>query len=118
MHRGAQLRSRFAEVFERPAFIVTTGKGMNDREVFSGRLRDDNSRDPFRGRWKRGEKRERKMAHGIAKLRTMGPVPGIDGVERFELRDASVFPYSHQIQTRVDDGAGTIVQRGGREEKG
>ena len=65
-------------------------------------------RDTFHGRRKRGEKRKRKMAHSISKLRTMGPVPGIDRVERFELRDAGPFHHSHQIQAGIGDGACTI----------
>ena len=81
---------------------------MDDREVFKRMRRNNDVRDSFGGRRKRGEKRERKMAHSLSKLWTMGPVPGIDGVEGFQLRDASPFHHSHQIQTRIGDSPGTV----------
>jgi len=81
---------------------------MKDREVLNRSLRHNNSRRAFRGRRQRREKRERKMAHSISKLRTMGPVPGIDRVERFELRDASPFDDAHQIQTSIGDSSGAV----------
>jgi hypothetical protein len=81
---------------------------MDDREVFNRLRWYSDVRNPFRGRRQRREKRERKMAHSISKLRTMGPVPGIDGVERLQLRDARSLYYPHQIQTGIGDGAHTI----------
>jgi len=90
---------------------------MDDREVLSRSLRDGNSRRAFRGRRKRGEKREREMAHSISKLRTMGPVPGIDGVERFELRNAGPFHDPHQIQTRIGKSPGTIGEADQRQHR-
>jgi hypothetical protein len=90
---------------------------MNDREVLSGRLRDDNPRDSFRGRRKRREKREREMANSISKLRTMCPVPGMDGVERFELGDAGAFHDAHQIQASVGDSSSTICEADQRERR-
>ena len=65
-------------------------------------------RDPFRGRRQRREECERKMPHSLSKLRTMGPVPGINGVERFELRYACPFHDAHQVQAGIGDSAGAI----------
>jgi hypothetical protein len=48
------------------------------------------------------------MTHSISKLRTMGPVPGINGVERLELRDAGPFRDAHQIQAGIGESAGSI----------
>jgi hypothetical protein len=80
-HGDAQLRGNFAEVFERPAFVAITRKGMDDTEVLLGRQGNGDVWDPVGWRRKCRKERERKMAHSISKLRTMGPVPGIDGVE-------------------------------------
>jgi hypothetical protein len=74
---------------------------MDDGEVLNRCGRNGNARDAFGGRRERGEKRERKMADGVAKFRTVRPVPGIDGVEGFELRDASPVHDSHQTQGSV-----------------
>ena len=60
---------------------------MNNGEVLNGCPRNSDVRNPFRWRRQRREKRKWEMAHSIAKLGTIGPVPGIDGVESFELRD-------------------------------
>jgi hypothetical protein len=90
---------------------------MNDGEVLDGGLGHGDARRAFRGRRKRGEKRERKMAHSISKLRTMGPVPGIDGVERFQFRDASAFHNSHQIQTSIGKSPGTIGEADQRQHR-
>jgi hypothetical protein len=48
------------------------------------------------------------MPHSISKLRTTGPVPGINGVERVELRHAGPFHDAHQIQAGIGESAGTI----------
>ena len=85
---------------------------------FLDRLRwNRDVRNPFRGRRQRGEERERKMAHSISKLRTMGPVPGIDGVERFELRDAGAFHDSHQIQASIGDSPGAVGEADQRQHR-
>ena len=81
---------------------------MDDREVLSGDLRDRNLRRAFGGRRKRGEERERKMAHSVSKLRTMGPVPGIDGVEGFQRGNAGPIHDSHQIQGSVGKSPGAV----------
>jgi len=90
---------------------------MNHRKVLNGCLGNGYARNPLGRRRKRGEKRERKMAHGISKLRTMGPVPGIDGVERLQLRNAGVFHHSHQIQTGICDGAYPIGETDQRQHR-
>ncbi len=38
----------------------------------------------------------------------MGPVPGINGVERLKLRHARPFHDSHQIQAGIGDSAGMV----------
>jgi hypothetical protein len=81
---------------------------MDDREVPDGCGRNSDVRNPFGGRRQRREKREREMAQSISKLRTMGPVPGIDRVERFELRDAGSFHHSHQIQAGIGNRSGAV----------
>jgi len=74
---------------------------MNDGKVAGRFRRDGDVRNSLRGRRERGEKRERKMADGVAEFGTVGSVPGIDGVEGFELGDAGVFDHADQIQSRI-----------------
>lgn len=88
---------------------------MNDREVLGARGRHGDARNPFHGRWKRREECERKVAHSIPELRTMGPVPGIDGIERFELRDTRPFDDAHQIQAGIGDRACAVGKADQRE---
>jgi len=42
---------------------------------------------------------------GIAKLETVRAVPGIDGIEVFQLWNAGAFEHAHQIECGVGDGA-------------
>jgi len=42
---------------------------------------------------------------GIAKLGTVRAVPGIDGIEVFQLWNAGAFEHAHQIECGVGDGA-------------
>jgi len=81
---------------------------MDDRKVLRCYFGNGDMRNPFRGRRQRREECERKMAHSISKLRTTGPVPGINGVERVELRHAGPFHDAHQIQAGIGESAGTI----------
>jgi hypothetical protein len=81
---------------------------MDDREVLDRFRWNGDLRDPFRGRRKCREKGERKMAHSILKLRTMGPIPGIDRIERFKLRNARPFHHTHQIQTSIGDSSRAV----------
>jgi hypothetical protein len=108
LDRDSALRGDFAEVFERPSLLQITGKGLDDGEVLGRFRRDGDVWDAFRGRRKRGEKRERKMADGVAEFRSVGSVPGIDGVEGFELGYAGVFDHADQIQSRIGESTGTV----------
>ena len=108
LHGDLQSRGHFAKILERPTFCRVAGKGVDNRKILDRLPWNSDVRNPFRGRRKRGEERERKMAHSVSKLRAMGPVPGIDGVERFELRDAGAFHHAHQIQTGIGDSPRTI----------
>lgn len=81
---------------------------MDDREILRRRRGNSDVGNPFHGRRKRREKRERKMAERISKLRTMGPVPGIDGVECFKRGDARPFHHSHQIDAGIGDSPGAV----------
>ena len=81
---------------------------MNDREVLDRGWRNSDVRNPLHGRRQRREERERKMAHSISKLRTMGPVPGINGIERLELGNAGALHDSHKLQTSIGNRACTI----------
>jgi len=95
------MRGHFFEVLDRPALLQITCKRMDHREVFDRPGRDSNARDSLGGRRERGEERERKMLHGVAEFRTVRSVPGINGIERFKLRDAGAFGDAHQIQRGV-----------------
>src|ERR1700676_4837824 len=89
-------RRHLAKVFERPAFFQITRKGMNHGDVF-GRLRGyGDARDAF-GRRECGKKREWQVADRVAEFGTVRSIPGIDGLEGFQLRNAGAFHYSHQI---------------------
>jgi len=99
---------KFAEGFERPSFLWVAGKGMDDGEVLGRLRRYGDVRNSFRGRRQCGKKRERKMADGIAEFGTVGSVPGIDGVERFELGDAGAFDHPEQIQSGIGNRPGAV----------
>ena len=89
LNRNAQLRGDCAKVFQRPAFIAITRERVNDGEG-SNRLGGHcDPRDAFDGRRQRREKREGQMADGLAEVWAVRSVPGIDGVEGFEVRNAS-----------------------------
>jgi len=57
------------------------------------------------------------MPHSISKLWTMGPIPGIDGIERFEFRDARSVHHSHQLNAGIGDSACTIREADQREHR-
>lgn len=90
---------------------------MHHREVFDGSFRNHNERGPFSGRWKRGEKRERKVTDSVAEFGTIRSVPGIDGIERFEFRDARPFHHSQQVQGCVCESPGAIGEPDQREQR-
>ena len=113
----AEPRGYFAEIFQRPAFPAAAGERVNGDEVLHRRRRDRNPRDSFL-RWrKRGEKCEREMANGVAKLGTVGAVPGIDRVERFKLRDTRVFDDAEKIESGIGDGAGVVGETDQRQQR-
>jgi hypothetical protein len=74
-------------------------------------------RDTFHRRRQRGEERKWKLTDGIAKFRTVRSVPGMDGVERFQLREAGPFHYSHQIQASVGKSPGAIRETNQRQHR-
>jgi hypothetical protein len=96
------------EVFEFPAFIAVARKRMDDREVLNRCGWNSNVRNPFGGRRKRWEKREREMPDSVAEFSAVRSVPGIDGVERFQLRDAGPFHHSDQIQASIGKSPGAV----------
>lgn len=102
-HRNTQLRGHFAKAFERPAFGRVTGEGVYHGKVLDSRRRDSDRRHAFRRRRKRGEKSEGKMADGVAEIGAIRSVPGIDGIEGFEFRDAGVFDHAQQIEAGIGD---------------
>jgi len=90
---------------------------MDDREVLSGRGWHGDMRNAVDRRRERGEERERKIADGVAKFGTVGSVPGINGVERFELRHTCPFHYSHQIQAGVWKSPGAVGESDQRKQR-
>jgi hypothetical protein len=90
---------------------------MDDRKVLRCYFGNSDVGDSVRGRWKHREECERKMAHSISKLRTMGPVPGIDGVELFQRRDTGPLDDAHQIQAGIGDSACAVGKTDQREHR-
>jgi hypothetical protein len=111
------LGGHFAKVFERPSFSQVARKRMDDREVLSGRRRHRYPRDAFRGRRERGEKRERKMADSVAEFGAVRPVPGVDGIEGFELGHAGVFDHADQIQRSIGNRPGAVREADQRKQR-
>jgi len=83
---------------------------MDDGKVLLGRRWNGDVWDSFGGRRQSRKEREREMAQSISKLRTMGPVPAIDRVERFQLWDAGAFHDAHQIQAGIGNCAGAVCK--------
>jgi hypothetical protein len=44
----------------------------------------------------------------IAEFRTVGAVPGVDGIESLELRNTGVRKNTNQLEPGIDDGARSI----------
>ena len=80
---------------------------MNRNEVFVGGGRNGDARDAF-GRWQGGEELERQVLHGLSKFGPVGAVPGIDRIERFKRRHASVFHHTYQVEACVRDRSRAI----------
>jgi hypothetical protein len=83
---------------------------MDDGEVLLGRRWNDDLWDSLGGRRKCGKKRERQTAHSVSKLTTMGPIPGIDGVECLQVPDAGTFHDTHQVQAGIGNCAGAVCK--------
>jgi len=74
---------------------------MNHREVFDRRRGHvDMGHADGRNRERRKES-ERKMPDRLAEVRPIRPVPGINRIERCELRDARIVGHTKQIQPRI-----------------
>lgn len=79
---------------------------MDYREMSGFGGRKIKARRTWRGDGQRREKGERQMPNGVAELRVAGAVPGVNGVERFEFRNASIVEHADQVQAGIGDGAG------------
>jgi len=90
---------------------------MDDGKVLGRRRRNGYPRDPFGGRRKRRKKREREMPDRVAEFQAVRSVPGIDGVERFQLRDAGILCHSDQIQAGIGKRPRTISEANQRKQR-
>jgi hypothetical protein len=104
----AQASGHFAEIFEGPAFFAAAGKGMDHGEVFGRTGGNLDSRNSVRWGRQRREEGKREIADGLAKLGTVGSVPGVDRIEKLEFGDAGVLYHAQQIEASVGDGAGAV----------
>ncbi len=83
---------------------------MNDSEILRLRRRHFNPRDPAVRNRQRRKERERQMAHRVSKLRPIRPIPGIDRVERFKLRNPRALDHPNQIEPRIRDRPCSICE--------
>jgi len=81
---------------------------MDHGEILTSSRRDRNARDAFGRRRKCGKECEGQMTDRFAELGAVRTVPGIDGIEVFELRDAGTFDHADQVESGVGDGACAI----------
>ena len=87
---------------------------MDRGESFDRRGRDFDPRNRTGLKRECGKERERQGAHCIAKLRSIGAVPGINRVERTKRVERSAFHNAYQVEAGVGDGsraAGEADQR-------
>jgi hypothetical protein len=108
LHGHIEARRDFAVPIDRPVFLAAPGKGMDYGEIAGLDRRQVDARHTLRRNWQRGKKRERQMADRMAELRAIGPVPGIDGIEGFELGNAGVVEHADQVQAGIGDRAGAV----------
>lgn len=80
---------------------------MNDRELLPRGRRNVDARRRF-GKSLRGEKRERQMRHGRAKLGPRRAIPGVNFVERCERFAFRVVDHADQFEPGVSDGARAV----------
>ena len=57
------------------------------------------------------------MPDGVAKFRAIGPVPGINGVERFERGDWGIFDDADQVKAGVGNRPDTVGKTNQREHR-
>lgn len=90
---------------------------MNHCEITDWGRRNRDARDSIvRGR-QCGEKSERKIANGSAKLGAVEAVPGIDRIERFQFGDPRVFDDAQHIETGVGDRASSVGEADQRQQR-
>ena len=81
---------------------------MDYSEILASSRRNGNAGDAFGGRRKRREECKWQVADRIAKLGAVRAVPGIDGIEVLQLRNAGILDHADQIESGVGDGAGAV----------
>ena len=116
-HGHIQMGRKLAETFERPVFAGAAGERVDYGEIFAWRFRDRDAGDPIGRERQRGEKREGQVTDGIAELGTIGSVPGINRIERFELRDPRAVDDAEEIQTGVGDRASAAGKSDQRQDR-
>jgi hypothetical protein len=116
LHRHPELRGHGAEVIQRPALGGAAGEGMDDGVFAARRSGNRDARNAGRRR-QRGEEGEGQVRHRRAEFGTVRPVPGIDGIEGFQRRDAGVVHHTDQVQARVDDGARPVREADQRQDR-
>jgi hypothetical protein len=78
---------------------------MNDSKILALNSGNGNARDAFGGWRKSREECKWEMAGRIPEFGAVGAIPGIDGVELFQLGDVGAFDHADQVQASVGDGA-------------
>lgn len=105
------------EVIERPVLFCAAGEGVDDCEVFDGLLGHGDSRFADAVDGERGKEREGEMADCFPEFRLLGSVPGVDGVEGFEVGErAWMAGDADEVEARVGDGSGVIGELDYRED--
>ena len=89
---------------------------MNGGEVFDGTRRDLNARCSDHVDGLGGKECEGEMADGVAKLRVIGAVPGVDGIEGCEVAQtrgrARAIGDADEVEAGVGDGSGAVGELG------
>ena len=81
---------------------------MNGGEIFHRRGGNFNRRSGVVLKRESGEEREGEIANGVAKLRAIGAVPGVDGIEWAERAERSIFDDANEVESGVGDGARAV----------
>jgi len=90
---------------------------MDDREILYRCQWHFDTRSALKGWRKRREKRERKMPYSISKLGALRPVPGVDGIEPFQVRDAGAIHDAEQIQASIRNGSRAVGEADQRQHR-